>query len=44
MGRLLIPCACKQDICTVIPDGVISVYFCHVQFRRLGWSIQSYQE
>ena len=21
MGRSLIPCACRQDICTVIPDG-----------------------
>ena len=35
MGRSLIPRACRRDICTVIPDGVISVYFYHVQFRRL---------
>ena len=35
MGRSLIPRACRQDICTVIPDGAISVYIYHVQFRRL---------
>ena len=44
MGRSLIPRACRQDICTVIPDGVISVYFYHVQIRRLRSDMQSYQE